>query len=106
MLTGGQNPTPEMEEYLKQRLMSIMQCTSWVCAGTFDNHEWVLESTITEQEEVVGKDLDYEICIQRVAQWCMLWFSAPTRLKSNTRKGSKNQEVPRSCGHSDCRRDL
>ena len=48
VLTGGQNPTPEMEEYMKQRLMSIMICTNWVCAGTFDNHEWVSESTITE----------------------------------------------------------
>ena len=37
---------------------------NFVCAGTFDNHEWVSESTITEQEEeeVMVNDLDYEIC--------------------------------------------
>ena len=31
--------------------MSVMTCTNWVGAGTFDNHEWVSQSTITEQEE-------------------------------------------------------
>ena len=43
---GGQNPTPEMEEDLKQRLMSMMMCTSWVCTDTFDHHLWVSASTI------------------------------------------------------------
>ena len=52
-----------------------------VCAGTFDDHGWVSESTIAEQGgEVMGRDLDYEICIPCVVQWSMLWFSAPTRL--------------------------
>ena len=51
------NTPPEMEEYRKQRFMSIVLCTNWVCAGTFDNYEWVSESTITEQEEeVMSKD--------------------------------------------------
>ena len=31
--------TREMEEYLKKRMMSIMLCTNWVCAGTFEDHE-------------------------------------------------------------------
>ena len=61
-------------------MLSIMLCVNWVCAGTFDEHEWVSESTIAEQdEEVMGRDADDEICIPCVVQWSMLWFSAPTR---------------------------
>ena len=37
-----------MKEYLKLRFMSITICANRVCAGTFGNHEWVSESTITE----------------------------------------------------------
>ena len=81
VLTRGQIPNPEMEEYLKKRMMSIMVCTNWVCAGTFENHQWVSESIITQHvEEVMGMELDAEICIPCVTQWCMLGFAAPTRL--------------------------
>ena len=44
-------PTPEMQEYLKRRMFSIMWRVSWACARAFDDHEWVSESTIAEQEE-------------------------------------------------------
>ena len=75
VLTYTQRPAPGMEEYLKQRSLSIMLCMNWVCAGVFDDHEWVSESTIAEQEEeVMGRELDYEICIPCVVQWCMLCF--------------------------------
>ena len=58
-----------------------MLCMNWVCAGASDDHEWVSESTIAEQEEEVrGRELDYEICFSCVVQWCMLWFSASARL--------------------------
>ena len=54
---------------------------NWLCAGVFDDHEWVSESTIAEQgEEEMGRELDYESCIPCVVRWSMLWFSAPTRL--------------------------
>ena len=46
----------------------------------FDDHQWVSESTFAEQEEVMSRDLDYEICIPCVVQWSMLSFSAPTLL--------------------------
>ena len=49
--TGGQILHPEKEEYLKKRMMSLMLCTNWVCAGTFANHEWVSARAIIEQEE-------------------------------------------------------
>ena len=45
-LTQRQLPNPETEEFLKKRMMSIMLCMNWVCAGTFVDHEWVSESTI------------------------------------------------------------
>ena len=81
VLTKGQVLNLEMEEYLKKRMMSIMLCTNWVCEGTFEDHELVSESTITQHaEEVRGMELDYEIRIPCVVQWSMLWFSAPTRL--------------------------
>ena len=31
-------------------------------------------------KEVMGRDLDHELCFPCVVQWSMLWFSAPTRL--------------------------
>ena len=52
-LTGGQTLNQEQEEYLKKRIMSIMRCTNWVCAGTFADHEWVSARTNIEQEEVI-----------------------------------------------------
>ena len=65
VLTEWRKPTPEMQEYLKRGMFSIMLCVSWACAGTFDDHEWYSESIIAEQEEeeVMGRDLDHEISI-------------------------------------------
>ena len=57
-----------------------MLCVNWVCEGTFDDDEWVSESTIAMQEEEMGRELGCEICVPCVVQWCMLWFSAPIRL--------------------------
>ena len=65
----------------KYRIQHGMLCTSWVCAGTFVDHEWVPESTISQHvEEVMGMELDYEFDIPCVVQWSILWFSATTRL--------------------------
>ena len=66
---------------MKRRMMSIMLCMNWVCAGTFVDLEWVSESTIAQHvEEVMGMELDYKIGLPCVVQWCMFWFSAPTWL--------------------------
>ena len=87
VLARGQILNPENEEYLKERMMSIMLCTNWVCAGAFEDHEWVSESTTTQhEEEVMGMALDCEFCIPCVVQWCMLWFSAPTTLNGTLEK--------------------
>ena len=72
---GADRPTPEMYGYLKRRMLSIMLCVNWVCEGAFDDQEWVSESTSTmQEEEVMGRDLDYEICVPCVVQWSMLSF--------------------------------
>ena len=46
-----------------------------------------LRSTILQhEEEVMGTELDHEIGIPCAVQWCMLWFSAPTRLNRTLEK--------------------
>ena len=80
-LTGGQKLDREQEEHLKQRIMSIMLCTNWVCEGAFVNHEWVTSRTIFQQEEeILSMVLIFKIDVPCVVQWCLLWFSAPTDL--------------------------
>ena len=62
VLTIGQMFNPKMEEHLKKRMLSIMLCANWACAGAFQDHEWVSESTVTHHaEEVMGMELDYEV---------------------------------------------
>ena len=69
------------DEYLKKRLMSIMLCTNWVCAGSSVDHEWVSESTISQhEEEILSMVLDFRINVPCVVQWGLLWCSAPPKL--------------------------
>ena len=51
VLTGGQILNQEQEEYLNQRMMSIMLFTNWVCAATFVDHEWVSARTISNKRK-------------------------------------------------------
>ena len=89
-------------------MLSIILCVNWVWAGTFDDHEWVSESAIAEQEEeVMGRDVDYEICIPSVVQWSMLWVFRAHAVESNFgRRRNKHRTIPRSCEHGDCRSDV
>ena len=105
-LTGGQILDLEQEEYLKKRMMSIMLCTNWVCAGT---HEWVSSRTIIQQEkEILSMALRSKIEVPCVVQWGLLWFSAPTDLNrilgSNLKSKSitivrpfSGERTPKSC---------
>ena len=80
-LTGGLILDREQEEYLKKRIMPIMLCTSWVCDGTFVDHEWVSSRTIIQQvEAILSMALDFKIEVPCVVQWSLLWFPAPTNL--------------------------
>ena len=106
VLTSGQKPTTEMKEYLKRRLFSIMSCMNWVCAGIVDGHEWVSESTITQREEVMGRELVYENCVLCVAMVHAVVLGANT-VESNIRKPrNKHRKALRSREHGDCVRDL
>ena len=71
----------EQEEHLKKRMIAIMLCTNWVCAGTFVDHEWVSSRTIIQkEEEVLSMVLDFKIDRPCVVQWSLLWFPARTSL--------------------------
>ena len=66
-------------------MLSIMLCTSWVCAGTFEDHEWVSESrNFQHMEELMGMGLQnwYPVCGTLVH---VMVFSA-NKVKSNIGK--------------------
>ena len=90
-LTREQIPNPAEEGILKKRMLSIMLCTKWYCAGTFVDHEWVSEGTISQHvDEMLGMEQDYDFDFPCVVQRCMLWFSAPTTLnRTLTTQGLK-----------------
>ena len=102
-LTGGQILDREQEEYPRKRIMSIMLCTNWVCAGTFVDREWVSSRTIIQQEEEISSmALDFKIDVPCVVQWSLLRFSAPTNLNRILVSDLEIQKVSRSrqwCHH-------
>ena len=75
VLCDGQEST---QEYLRRRLISIMEGVNWVCKNALEEHEWVSETTICIQknENLVAKN--YEIDVPCVVRWRLLWFSSPT----------------------------
>ena len=78
VLYDDQEPT---QEYLRRRLLSIMESVSWVCEEATEGHEWVSELiTISLQENKILVALNYEIDVPCVVQWGLLWFSSPSRL--------------------------
>ena len=69
-LTGGQILDREKEEHLRKRIMSIMLCTNWVCAGVCVDHEWVSDkTTVQHEEDILGLELIYKIRVPCVVQW-------------------------------------
>ena len=65
------------QEYLRRRMLSIMESVNWVCDEALEEHEWVSPLTISLKEEEVLAELDYEIDLLCVVQWGFLWFTAP-----------------------------
>ena len=53
VVCDGQEST---QEYLKRRMLSIMQSVNWVCEEAFDGNEWVSELTSSRMEENVLVD--------------------------------------------------
>ena len=48
VLCHGQKST---QEYLRRRLLSIMEGVSWICEEVFEGHEWVSELPFSMQEQ-------------------------------------------------------
>ena len=66
MLCDGQKST---QEYLRQKLLSIMESVSWVCDDVLENHESVSKLTGSMPENVVLVVLNYNIDVPCVVQW-------------------------------------
>ena len=80
-LTGGQILDREQEEYLRKRIMSIMLCANWVCAGAFVDHEWVSSRTIISRRRKFQARYRISKSMSRVLyNGAFLWSSAPTNL--------------------------
>ena len=90
VLCQGQAST---QEYLRRRLISIMESVDWVCDDVLEDHEWVSELTISMQENEVSVALNYEIEVPCVVQWRLLWFSSPARLSQ--RYSDNGTKVPK-----------
>ena len=74
VLCNGHDST---QEFLRRRMLSIMESVSWVCEE--EEHEWVSPLTISLKEEVLA-ELDYESSIPCVVQWGIIWIAVPSRL--------------------------
>ena len=61
----GQEST---QEYLRRRLLSIMESVTWVCEDALEDHKWVSEFTISMQENEVLVAVNYEIDVPCVVQ--------------------------------------
>ena len=80
----------EQEECLKKRMLSIMICTNWVCAGVFVDRGWVSERTTIQYEEgILCLELSYRINVPCVAQ-------LESMLKNILGREQKIKKVPRS----------
>ena len=83
-LTGGQILNQEQEKYLKKRMMSIMLCTNWVCAGAFVDHEWCRQGQLSnKRKKFLAWHWIFKIDVPCVVQWSLLWFSTPMDFESH-----------------------
>ena len=97
MLCDGQEST---QEYLRQKLLSIMESVSWVCDDVLENHEWVSKLTVSMPDNVVLLPQNYDIDVPCVVQWGLLWFSSPSRLNQRfADNGTKVAKHPRNWKH-------
>ena len=76
VLCDGQETT---QDFLKRKMLSMMESVNWVCEEVLEEHEWVSMLTISSKEEEVLRELNYEIDVPCVVQWRFLWFTAPSR---------------------------
>ena len=73
VLCDGQETT---QNFLKRKMMSIMESVNWVCEEVLEEHEWVSQLNISlKQEEVLRDEIDVLCVVPRG----FLWFIAPSR---------------------------
>ena len=56
------------QEYVRRRMLSIVERVNWVCEEALEEREWVSPLTISLREEVLA-ELDFEIDTLCVVQW-------------------------------------
>ena len=71
------------QEYLKTRMLSIMESVNWVCEDALEEHEWVSPLTISLKKK--KKKCCWRSWIAKSTffvwyKWGFLWFTAPSRL--------------------------
>ena len=75
-----QDGRQRLEGDLEQRMHAIVESWNWVCEDLFkEEHEWVTQLTMSEWEERILADLDYNLDIIGVMRCASLWFTAPSR---------------------------
>ena len=91
VLCDGQETT---QDFLKRRMLSIMESFSWVCEDVLEEHEWVSSLTISLKEEEVLMELDYEVGVPCGTMgvslvYCSLIIKCETGLSRH-----QNRQVP------------
>ena len=77
VLCDGQETT---QDFLKRKMLSMMESVNWVCEEVLEEHEWGSPLTISsKEEEEVLRESDYEIDVLCVVPRRFLWFIAPSR---------------------------
>ena len=56
VLCDGQETT---QNFLKRKMMSIMESVNWVCEEVLEEHQWVSHLNISSKQEEVLRELDY-----------------------------------------------
>ena len=64
------NEHKSTQEYLKRRMLSVMESVNRVCEEACEGHEWVSELASMQEEVLV--DLDYELDVPCVVHAVVL----------------------------------
>ena len=63
-----------MNTFTINKMNSIIEAISWVCAGILEGHDWISEFSLSMQESNILETLNHDIEVPCVVQWEMLWF--------------------------------
>ena len=68
---NGQGPPPED---LRQGLVIVRECVSWLCKDALWEHEWVTEPNVLWKENEILEALNYALDVPCPLQWGLMWF--------------------------------